>query len=210
MKWSEFSTDKYYKEAFTSYKEHIKDILLKIYKLTDIYYEQYGIFISKIFEDYRTLLKDNKLEVFENGEYSVSGQVDGIIALHLYAKDGYVDDPLFLVRYKNGYYECVDLIITKDKKFNIVNKWVTDFYLDEESGELKSHKTINESDEFYKEHLEKITNKYNELEELFTIDNCNYNLVDLALNIEVSYRSKVVGIYSSGKEAINKAVECFD
>lgn len=210
MKWSEFSTDKDYKEAFVSYKEQIKDILLKTYKLTDIYYEQYGSFISKIFEDYRTLLKENKLEVFENSEYSVSGQVGGRIALQLYAKDGNVDDPLFLVRYKNGYHECVDLLINKDKKFNIVNEWVSWLYIDRENGELRSHREINDSEEFYKEQLEKIADRYNKLKELFKVDTGEYKLIDLVLNIEVSYKGEVVGIYSNGREAINKAIECFE
>lgn len=210
MKWSEFSTDKDYKESYMNYKEQIKDILLKTYKLTDIYYEQYGSFISKVFEDYRTLLKENKLEVFENGEYSVSGQVDGRIALQLYAKEGYVDDPLFLVRYKNGYHECVDLLINKDKKFNIVNEWVGWLYVDRENGELKSHREINDSEEFYKEQLEKIADRYNKLKELFVVDNSEYKLIDLLLNIEVSYKGEVVGIYSNGREAINKAIECFE
>lgn len=210
MKWSEFSTDKDYKEAFVSYKAQIKDILLKTYKLTDIYYEQYGSFISKIFEDYRTLLKENKLEVFENSEYSVSGQVGGRIALQLYAKDGNVDDPLFLVRYKNGYHECVDLLINKDKKFNIVNEWVSWLYVDRENGELRSHREINDSEEFYKEQLEKIADRYNKLKELFKVDTGEYKLIDLVLNIEVSYKGEVVGIYSNGREAINKAIECFE
>ena len=210
MKWSEFSTDKDYKEAFVSYKEQIKDILLKTYKLTDIYYEQYGSFISKIFEDYRTLLKENKLEVFENSEYSVSGQVGGRIALQLYAKDGNVDDPLFLVRYKNGYHECVDLLINKDKKFNIVNEWVSWLYIDRENGELRSHREISDSEEFYKEQLEKIADRYNKLKELFKVDTGEYKLIDLVLNIEVSYKGEVVGIYSNGREAINKAIECFE
>lgn len=210
MKWSEFSTDKDYKEVFMNYKEQIKDILIKTYKLTDIYYEQYGSFISKVFEDYRTLLKENKLEVFGNAEYSVVGQVDGRIVLQLYAKDGYVDDPLFLVRYKNGSHECVDLLINKDKKFNIVKEWVGWLYVDRENGELKSHREINDSEDFYKEQLEKIADKYNKLKELFTVDNGEYKLIDLVLNIEVSYKGEVMGRYSNGRDAINKAIECFE
>lgn len=210
MKWNEFSTDMDSKEIFISYKEQIKDILIKTDKLTDIYYEQYGSFVSKVFEDYRTLLKENKLEVFENAEYSVVGQVDGRIVLQLFAKDGCVDDPLFLVRYKNGYHECVNLLINKDKKFNIVNEWVGWFYIDRENGELKSHREIKDSEEFYKEELEKIANKYNKLKELFIVDNSKYKLIDLVLNIEVSYKGQVVGRYSNGRDAINKAIECFE
>lgn len=210
MKWNEFSTDMDYKEVFMSYKEQIKDILIKTDKLTDIYYEQYGSFVSKVFEDYRTLLKENKLEIFENSEYSVVGQVDGRMVLQLCAKDGYVDDPLFLVRYKNGYHECVDLLINKDKKFNIVNEWVGWLYVDRENGELKSHREINDSEEFYKEQLEKIADKYNKLKELFIVDNGEYKLIDLVLNIEVAYKGEVVGRYSNGRDAINKAIECFE
>ncbi|WP_097032925.1 hypothetical protein [Clostridium tertium] len=210
MKWSEFGTDNDYKEDFSSLKEVIKEKLLKTCKLTDIYYDKYTSFIVNVFNDYRELLRENNLEIFENSEYSVIGQVNGKPVLYLYAKDGEVDNPLFLCREKNGYGECVDLIIVKDKKFEVVNEFVSWLYVDKESGELRSRRTINESEEFYKENLEKITDKYNRLEELFTLDNGNYKLIDLVLNIKVSYKSKVVGIYSNGRESINKAIECFE
>lgn len=210
MKWSEFNTDKDYKESYMNYKEQIKEILLKTYKLTDIYYEKYKPFFVKIFDDYIELLKENNLEVFKNSEYCIIGQVEGKPVTYLETDQGDIDSTLYLGIYKNEYRDCAKLIITEDKKFEVFREFTGWLYVDEESGELRSYKDIDESEDFYKEQLKKIADKYNKLEKLFTIDNDDYRLIDLVLNIEVAYKDKVVGRYSNGRDAINKGIECFE
>lgn len=211
MKWSEFSTGKKYKaEDYEEYKDKIKEVLTKIYDLQRIYYTQYYNFISGVFDDYKTFLEENGLNVCENWEYDVIGKACGEKKLQLYVEDG--DDPsnLVIVRYKNDYPYCINLFIKKDDRFNVVNEWVGWLYVDKEIGELKSHRDINDSEKFYKEQLEKIVGKYNKLKELFTVDNGEYKLRGLVLNIEVSYNGEVVGRYPNGRKAIDKAIECFE
>lgn len=209
MNWSDFNDNADYKEDFLSYKQKIKEIYFERRKLTNLYESEYNNFISEIFSDFKELLKENKLEVYDREEHSISGQVNGNTVLQLFMELGYIGEPLVLVRYKNGNAECVDLFITQDKKFDVITEYIGPAHFDSD-GNILINKDITESEEFYENYIKKYKANYEKIKKLFEFNGKEYKLLDLNLRIQLRYKDNNKGEYTNGRDAINKAVECFE